>query len=259
MSSLFSQSMYCYRALVSGASFWGFVANNILRPVMFVLMCGIPLQYALGGRVDSLRLLSIVVFCAVPSMSFGIVECFGRERWAGTMSLVLISTGSKLENFLARALFHFPAAITSIAFGGMVFAATFDAGLEHADHLTVVVAVAVILLSVAGFMLFVGSLATLLRNWGILVIFVDVVLMLATDTLIPIHELPKAFQALGTVLPISHGIDGFRAGLTGASLRDVHGDLLLEAITGFVYLVAGYVIFRLLDRLARRGVLLNEV
>jgi ABC-2 type transport system permease protein len=58
-------------------------------------------------------------------------------------------------------------------------------------------------------------------------------------------------------LPLTHGIAAARKVAAGASLGDVSDLLLAEAAVGISYAIAGFFLFRFLERESRRSAVLD--
>jgi ABC-2 type transport system permease protein len=76
---------------------------------------------------------------------------------------------------------------------------------------------------------------------------------------VPRSVLPGWMQAVGDVLPLTHGIEAARAIAAGAGLGRVSGLVGREAAIGAVYAVAAYALFRWLERESRRTAALDRL
>jgi ABC-2 type transport system permease protein len=66
-------------------------------------------------------------------------------------------------------------------------------------------------------------------------------------------------QAIGRVLPLTHGIDAARQVATGATLGDVSGLIWTEAGIGACYTVFAYGLFRFFESSSRRAATLETM
>ena len=64
--------------------------------------------------------------------------------------------------------------------------------------------------------------------------------------------MPGWMQAISSVLPLTRGIASARAIINGASLAEVAPLLLGEFLIGLAYVLAGYVLFRWFEYVAKR-------
>jgi ABC-2 type transport system permease protein len=107
-------------------------------------------------------------------------------------------------------------------------------------------AVAALVASVActSFGLCLGALGLRGRSVSLFADIIGGSMLLVSGANVPFDRLPGAVQAVGRVLPLTHGIAAGRELGSGASLGSVSGLLGAEAHVGFVYLVLGVVMLR---------------
>jgi ABC-2 type transport system permease protein len=74
---------------------------------------------------------------------------------------------------------------------------------------------------------------------------------------IPLDQLPGWMSAISRCLPLTHGIAAAREVAAGASLGNVAGLVWTELAVGGCYAVAGFLLFRLLERESRRSAVLD--
>ena len=74
---------------------------------------------------------------------------------------------------------------------------------------------------------------------------------------IPLDQLPGWMSAISRCLPLTHGIAAAREVAAGASLGDVAGLVWTELAVGACYAVAGFLLFRVLERESRRTAVLD--
>jgi hypothetical protein len=58
---------------------------------------------------------------------------------------------------------------------------------------------------------------------------------------------------LSGLLPVTHGLEALRAAFAGAGIATMRDELMLEALIGGAYAVAGYALYRLVEAYARRS------
>ncbi len=75
----------------------------------------------------------------------------------------------------------------------------------------------------------------------------------------PFDSLPGWMQAVGRVLPLTHGIDAARQVAEGASLGDVSGLVWTEAGIGACYAGLGYALLRFFEADGRRRATLETI
>ncbi|HEY7465380.1 MAG TPA: hypothetical protein VIB47_01670, partial [Dehalococcoidia bacterium] len=103
------------------------------------------------------------------------------------------------------------------------------------------------------FALTLGNLCIPIRDWQAPYGVTQIAFLALTGAIIPRMSLPVGLRDLGSVLPITHGLEAARSAFEGASLSAVSDELALEAAVGAAYAIAGYALFRLSEAYARRS------
>jgi ABC-2 type transport system permease protein len=78
------------------------------------------------------------------------------------------------------------------------------------------------------------------------------VLLLVSGANVPRDRLPDWLHAIGSGLPLTHGIEAARDLVAGQTLVESGNPLLLELMIGLVYTSAGIVLLRLFEFETRR-------
>jgi ABC-2 type transport system permease protein len=157
-----------------------------------------------------------------------------------------------VENYLARAVLHFPNGLLS--FVSTLVAAWIMVGL---DFSTVnwggfIIGALVIAFSLTALGEFLGTFAIVFRDWSnIQTVFVGLILVFS-GVIIPLDIYPVPVREIARLLPVTNGLVSLQNTFSGSPLADTVFPLLREAVTGLVYLVAGYLAFRTFEIAAKR-------
>jgi ABC-2 type transport system permease protein len=79
-------------------------------------------------------------------------------------------------------------------------------------------------------------------------------LMFLTGVNYPVDALPKWMQAVARLLPMTHGLEGFRAAMQGAGGSLVWRPFMYEVGIGLAYLAIGWSVFERRVSATRQGV-----
>jgi ABC-2 type transport system permease protein len=82
-------------------------------------------------------------------------------------------------------------------------------------------------------------------------------MLLVCGANVPLDQLPQWIQTLGSVIPVTHGIEAARELAAGATLGDVAGLLAAELAIGAVLLLVGIVMLRIFEWEGRRSATLE--
>jgi ABC-2 type transport system permease protein len=102
-----------------------------------------------------------------------------------------------------------------------------------------------------------GAISLRLRDGLFGANLVTMAILLFCGVNIPLDELPGWMQAIGNLLPFTHGVEAVRQAADGAGFEQVGGLIGIEALVGIAYAVLAFVLFVLLERSARANATLD--
>jgi ABC-2 type transport system permease protein len=177
----------------------------------------------------------------------GVTIAIGNERQWGTLSHVLGSPAPRIPIFLGRSLFYvldgFVTAVIGLAIASEIFG--LDLGQINLAMLALSVLVIAVTSSGLGFLF--GSISLVVRDgWMITTTFISALYILVGVNF-PIEALPSMLQPVSLALPLTRGIMAARLALHGGAWQAIRGLLMGEVLIGAVYVLAGYLCFRLIE------------
>lgn len=235
---------------------------NWLRPGMYVTtMLGSPLFQILFftylGRFtrnenDAFFIVGNAVQVAAMSSIYGMVMGIANERQFGTLSPLLATPANRLALFLGRALPYIANGLVVSAFGFAVSWALLGFSLDAGDVPALALIVLVTTVACTALGMLIGSIGLRARDVFFAANLVYFLMLLFCGVNVSLDDLPGWMAAIGRGLPLTHGIQAARRVAAGASLGDVGGLVVTEALIGLAYAVAGYALFRLFEGEGRR-------
>ncbi len=242
---------------------------NWVHPAMYIpTLIGAPLFqilfFAYLGRFAGLESDAFFVVgnavqaCGMASI-YGMTMAIANDRWFGTLAPLLATPARRLPLFLGRALPFVVSGLVVSAFGlaaGRLLL-RFDPPREALPALALVVAVTVV--SCTSFGLVLGSLGLAARDVYLIANVAYFLMLLLCGINIPLETLPGWMQAVGSGLPLTHGVEAARAVAAGEPLSAVSGPLLREALVAALYASLAYTLFRLLEVDSRRRASLQRL
>jgi ABC-2 type transport system permease protein len=100
--------------------------------------------------------------------------------------------------------------------------------------------------------LLIGSIGLRARDVFFAANLVYFLMLLVCGVNVDVNELPAWLEAIGRGVPLTHGIEAAREVAAGASLGDVQGLVVTEALIGVAYAAVAYVLFRFFEAEGRR-------
>lgn len=245
-----------YRALFTWLSPWILVPTFVLGPIFQIVF------FAYVGRAANLGddaffvVGNAVQYAAIPCL-FAMGNTISGERGQATLPLLLVSPAARIPLFLGRAL---PVVLNGLVVSIVALVAgslLLGVHVAWASLGSLVLVVAVSSFACTGLGLSNAALALRVRETAVLSNILFGVLLIFAGVNVPLDKLPGWMAAIAHWLPMTHGIDAARRVAAGASLADVHRDLLAEAGIGVLYAAIGLALLALFERESRRRATLD--
>ena len=240
-----------YRALFNWIH-WSIYVPTMLGGPMFQI-----LFFAYIGRYAKLRSDEFFVIgnaVAISSLGgiFGMAMTIGGERWTQTLASILVTPANRLALFLGRALPNIANGIFVSAVGFVVGWLLLDFSLKPTEIPVIALIVVVTSFACTAFGTMIGAFGLRGRDIFFFANLMIFVFLLFCGVNVPVESLPGWLQAVGQVLPLTHGIDAARQIADGASLGDVAGLIGTEAGIGVCYAALAYGLLRYFEIDGRR-------
>jgi ABC-2 type transport system permease protein len=247
----FLGGLFSYRALF-----------NWITPVMYVTtMLGSPLFQILffaylgrfaGVQDDTFFVVGNAIQVSAMAGIYGMTMTIANERQFGTLSPLLATPASRIALFLGRALPVIVNGLVVSAFGFAVGLVLLDFTLAWSAVPPLVVVVVVTVASCTALGMLLGSIGLRARDVFFASNLVYFLMLLVCGVNIPLETLPEWMQAIGSAVPLTHGIEAAREIAAGASLGEVSGLVWTELGIGAAYAATAFVLFRLFEIEGRR-------
>jgi ABC-2 type transport system permease protein len=247
----FNGGLLSYRAL------FAWVDPRVYIPSML----GFPLFqrrfFAYVGRAasfqdDSFYVVGNAIMSANAGAIFGTSFSIGGERWTQTLSAVLATPANRFALFVGRAIPNIANGIIVAIFCFVLGCTLLDVSIGWSQVPALAVVVVVSTTSCACFGLVVGSIGLRARDAVLYANLAYFAMLVFCGVNVPLDKLPGWMEAIGRALPLTHGIEAGREIADGATLGDVSGLLVTEALIGCVYAGVAYGLFRLFEAEGRR-------
>ena len=247
-----------YRALFNWIH-WSIYLPTMLGGPMFQI-----LFFAYIGRYAKLRSDEFFVVgnaVAISSLGgiFGMAMTIGGERWTQTLSSILVTPANRLALFLGRALPNLANGVIVSTVGFVVGWLLLDFSLKPTEIPAIALVVIVTSFACTAFGTMIGAFGLRGRDIFFFANLMIFVFLLFCGVNVPVDSLPGWMQAIGRVLPLTHGIDAARQIAQGGSLRDVSGLIGTEAGIGVCYAALAYGLLRYFEIDGRRRATLETI
>jgi ABC-2 type transport system permease protein len=240
-----------YRALFNWIS-PGMYATTMLGSPLFQILFFTYLGRYAGSHGDEFFVVGNAVQVSAMAGIFGMVMGVANERQYGTLMPLLATPANRLAIFAGRALPFVVNGFVVSAFGFVSAWVLLDFSPDPAVLPALAFVVAVTVVSCTALGLLIGSIGLRARDVFFAANLVYFLLLLFCGVNVSVSDLPGWMEAVGRVLPLTHGIEAAREIAAGGALGDVGGLVATEALIGAMYAVAAYVLFRVFEAEGRR-------
>lgn len=222
--------------------------GRIVAQVIFYALIG-----SLLGSEEKVRYLYIgaaVLATAMETML--VVPTSTRERYSGTLPLLVASPSPLWPVFLGRSVQVLPSGIATASVALFLIGPLFGLRFTFATGLAAFGVLVLVAFTTYGYALALGALVLRhmrVRNWATNLSYI--VMMLVCGVTVPLTFWPLWMQGVGYVFPLTHGLDAIRHLEDGsATVPVVLSDIGLAVLVSLVWYVIGAYS---LERLATTG------
>ncbi|MFD8009187.1 ABC transporter permease [Streptomyces sp. NPDC058955] len=226
-------ALLSYRALFTWLNPLGYISSRIVRPIgMAIAFTSLSSHYGAGiGRM----LAGSSLLAGAGAVLYGMALSVGNERSFGTLGSWLASPQNKLGTACQRALPHLADGFV----GGMCtyVICCLLYGVFPLDVPTFAAILAVGVCAAAGLGMALAALALVVEDLFIGPNAAELVLMMLTGTLVPVHDLPALLRPLSEAVPLTNAMRLVDADLANAPWDA--GALWTELAVGGAWFAAG--------------------
>jgi ABC-2 type transport system permease protein len=174
-----------------------------------------------------------------------------RERWMGTLEIVLLAPTSRVAFVLGETLYALADSGWMLLVSVLVTAAWFGAGFRVADPPLALAAVVATVAAMVALSLFFSGFYVLTRSAGPLSNAIAAPMQFFSGARFPVSALPSVLQAVSYALPLTYGMVAVRTSFLGGPQGDVVESVLVLVASTIVLWAAGVALLRAMERRAK--------
>lgn len=222
--------------------------GRIVAQVIFYALIG-----SLLGSEEQVRYLYIGAAVLATAMeTLLVVTTSTRERYSGTLPLLVASPAALWPVFLGRSVQWLPSGVATATVALFVIGPAFGVTFTLGNGLAAFGAVVLVAVTTYGYAMALAALVLRhmrLRNWATNLSYI--VMMLVCGVTVPLTFWPVWMQVMGYAFPLTHALDAVRHLEDGsATAGQVLGDIALALLVSLGWYVIGAFS---LERLAASG------
>ncbi len=242
-----AQAWLSYHGRFALISPFGYIASKMGFP--FFLMLFFVFMGKFVGFTNPLYIVigNVLLIPASGSMA-GVTSTIGDERTWGTLNYVLGSPAPRLPIFMGRAFFYILDGFLTAVLGFAIAAAVFRVDVARINIAMLALSMILIAITSSGLGFLFGSISLISRDgWIILNTFLSALYILVGVNF-PVESLPGVLQKVAYGLPLTRGIMAARLAMGGAGWQDISRLVGGEILVGAIYILIGYLSFRLIEK-----------
>ena len=247
-----------YRALFAWIHWTIYVPTLLGGPIFQILFFAYIGRYA-GLKSDEYFVIGNAVAISSVAGIFGMAFTIGGERWMQTLSSILVTPANRMALFLGRTLPNIANGIIVSTVGFVVGWLLLDFSLAPSKIPAIALIVAVASFSCTALGAVIGAFGLRGRDIIFFANLFVLTFLLFCGVNVPLESLPNWMQEVGSLLPLTHGIQAAREVADGASLGDVSDLVLTEFAIGLCYAAIAYVLLRVFEVESRRRATLETI
>jgi ABC-2 type transport system permease protein len=206
-----------------------------------------PAYFAIGNAVQVSAVAGV----------FGMTMAIANERWFGTLPALLATPANRAALFAGRFLPFLANGLLVSLYAFAVGVLLLGVRLEPSTIGVVALALVVTVFSCTAIGALQGAISLRLRDGLFGANLLVMAFLVFCGVNIPLETLPGWMQAVGNVLPFTHGLAAVRQAADGAGLDRVGGLIAVELLIGVIYAALAFGLFRFLERSSRRNATLD--
>jgi ABC-2 type transport system permease protein len=209
--SVVQGALLSYRALFTWLNPLGYISSRLIRPIGIAVV--FTSLYSYNGAGIGRVLVGASLLAGAGAVIYGMALSVGNERAFGTLRIWLASPQNKLAAVCQRALPHMADGFVGglctylaccLLFGALPLPLPMFCGL-----------LAISLVSAFGFSLALSAVALVVEDLFIGPNMAELILMVASGTLVPPKNLPGFLQPVSDILPLTHVMNVVARHLSG--------------------------------------------
>ena len=246
--------------------------RGMLEPLIFVFPYVLFAMALMGGRSSSVlegltgvsdgvtyTIIGYIFMGFLNTAVWGMGFALRKEQWYGTLESIFVMPVPRWVYVMGMALHSTVHQGLILSFQIAVVYVLFGVILDVQGIFPVLILVALMLISLVGLGLMVSGLALIFKEGWIVSEVLYSLITIVTPIAYPLAVLPPLLQNLSRVMPTTYAITGIRHFLIAETMEFTMWDAYSRLIIiGVCWVVAGLLIFYIVDRKVRREGTLAE-
>ena len=228
-----------------------FVLLEVGYPLLTMIFHCLIASYCYGTNDLGEWVVGNSFLLCVNSCIVGLGIVFMNERYTGRIRSIIASPCNKIALILANGIFPAILAIIASFLGLIVGVIVFQIDYSKVDFVYIFISIIVAMISASCFGLLLGVLGLLTDSMHMVLNMMEGLLLILTGAEFPIEQLPICVQYVSWSIPLTKSIKAVK-GIRVGDYKNYWLLLLLELLSGIVYVVLARFLFAVVEKETRK-------
>lgn len=252
MKNFIRQSWLSFKCSYGFLQLEYFILIKLMNPIFQMMFFVCLATFSGGQRNLAISVIgNAMLLCTFTSMGdLGMI--YVRERYNGTLKLIVASNKNRWLIFLEKGSFHIIDAFLTSIFGLLVGYFLFQIPLFQYPILEILFVIFISMFGCVALGFLLASICLVVTDINLIYNILAMCMIFLCGANIEVSFLPSVLQKLAYCLPITRGIDAISQIIEGQSLFDVRYLLIQELGLGILLFIMSSLLFRFLEDMARK-------
>lgn len=181
---------------------------------------------------------------------FSLGNSFVGERYYGRIRSMIVSPASRVAMILEKGFFLSLETTVTTFVGFVVGCIVFEVSLENVSLFQVFAMILLSTVAAVGFGLFLGVFGLATDQMHFVLNVVNYVLLIFTGAEFPITQLPRVFQMISYVLPLTRSIEAAKLLFADGAVQEIWSLMMGEILLAAIYFGLGAGLLHVIEKLA---------
>lgn len=257
INRFFRQSLMSFKSLFGWLDPKIYLLVKVIDPIFQLLFFCLLARYVYNAEDITPWVIGNAFLLCTKNAIFGVGHVLVVERFFGTLKVVVATPSNKFLVFISRGLMHIIDSLFTVFIGlvaGVIFFGISFSGVNIPLFFLVTL---VAMLAATSLGLLLGCFGLWLRDMNLLMNTAAMGLLALSGANFPLASFPPIVQRLSYSLPITRSIEAARLLMTNSDTALVYRLMSQEILLAIVYTIAGYILLKLMENLAKRSASLD--
>ncbi len=247
------KATFSYKSMFGAMTLQQYLFVNIGAPLAQLICFTLAAHYAQPDYDVSYWIIGNVLVLTYFNAIFEVGSQLSSEKNQSTLKLLVASPSDPMGILLPRAILHILDGLVAMGIGFGVGALLFGFRLPLQILPSLILVLFIASFSAMAFGLIIACFGMVTRDLNMLLNLASMTLLGLTGANFPIKLLPEFLQWVSACLPLTRSIELCRRLLQGEMLSQNYNLLLGEILTGLVFMAIATVLFKKMEKLARKN------